>query len=337
MVPDNKGQGFTWEASPIQNIYGPNALANVASRATEESCQTFPSFLVAGPPRTGTSWLHEILRGHVNLPHPTKETRFFDVHFHRGIKWYLAHFPISCAGRPTGEIAPTYFASEQARERIAQTIPGGKLVFVFRNPVERVISLYRVKRAYGMFPWSLEQALDLDGELITSGRYSTALNEWQRLFAKEQILITIYDDLQKDPQAFVDRLADFIGIPRIALSKTQLKRSHSSEAMTQPRNYIATRTATSVADWLKARRLDHMVDAVRRSSLFRLFVGGGKPFSDVPPELLRRLSEIFRPEVDGLEMILGRDLSSWKTARPDTGDFDQSIAQKFCNTTIQTE
>src|SRR5271170_6528478 len=58
-----------------------------------------PSFIVVGPPRTGTTWLHEVLTDHVNLPGPTKETRFFDLHFDRGLNWYLDHFPRAHEGR----------------------------------------------------------------------------------------------------------------------------------------------------------------------------------------------------------------------------------------------
>src|SRR5579862_2208043 len=85
-----------------------------------------PSFFIVGPPRTGTSWLHEILRRHAVLPFPTKETRFFDCHFHRGIEWYRAHYPRERATLPVGEIAPTYFASREARERMAQVVPGAR-------------------------------------------------------------------------------------------------------------------------------------------------------------------------------------------------------------------
>jgi hypothetical protein len=87
-------------------------------------------------------------------PSPTKETRFFDNHFDRGLEWYHAHFLTSTEDRLVGEVAPTYFASNQARERIAKTIPHAKVVCIFRDPVERVVSLYRLKRAYGMIPWS---------------------------------------------------------------------------------------------------------------------------------------------------------------------------------------
>jgi hypothetical protein len=86
-----------------------------------------PNFFVIGPPRTGTSWLHTILKERVLLPSPTKETRFFDVHFHRGTRWYLAHYHSAEMTRPRGEIAPTYFASGLACERIARAIPQAKV------------------------------------------------------------------------------------------------------------------------------------------------------------------------------------------------------------------
>jgi hypothetical protein len=40
-----------------------------AHHATSE---ILPSFFIVGPPRTGTTWLHEILRWHTVLPYPTK-------------------------------------------------------------------------------------------------------------------------------------------------------------------------------------------------------------------------------------------------------------------------
>ena len=62
-----------------------------------------PTFIGVGPPRTGTTWLDKILRGHVNLPARQKETLFFDVRYERGIHWYLRHFKNRRPGVPTGE------------------------------------------------------------------------------------------------------------------------------------------------------------------------------------------------------------------------------------------
>ena len=43
----------------------------------ETSTLKLPSFLVVGPPRTGTSWVHEVLADHANLPDPTKGNAVF--------------------------------------------------------------------------------------------------------------------------------------------------------------------------------------------------------------------------------------------------------------------
>ena len=272
-----------------------------------------PSFIVVGPPRTGTSWLHKILAPHTVLPSPSKETRFFDLHFHRGIEWYSWHFRRRGTG-PMGEIAPTYFASAEARRRIAETIPAARIVFIFRHPIERIVSLYRLKLAYGMLRCSFREALLRDPELIDSGMYSTRLSGWRELFPDRQLLVTIYDDLLSDPQAFANRIAAFIGLPGITISQSQLKRVYSSEQMTRPRSYLATRTAGVFADWCKSRRLDRLVASVRESALIHLFLGGGKSFPSISPATLHGLAEIFRPEVDALESQLGLNLENWKSA-----------------------
>lgn len=273
-----------------------------------------PSFFVIGPPRTGTSWLHEVLSTRVYLPNPTKETRFFDTHFWRGLAWYYGHFRANDI-RQVGEVAPTYFSCDDARERIARLVPSAKIVCIFRDPVDRVFSLYRLKRAYGMIPWSFEEALEKDPELMESGKYATYLKKWLRTFGRSQILATVFDDLREQPQAYVDRFAEFTGIDRFQLGESELKKIHSSEMMTHPRNYRRTRSATLLADWLKARQLDSVVALARKSSLVKYLVGGGRPFARPAPELSAWLYEYFRPEVEALEDLLGRDFSAWKQGR----------------------
>lgn len=272
-----------------------------------------PSFIVVGPPRTGTSWLHKVLEPYATLPSPSKETRFFDLHYHRGPAWYDWHFPRDRRG-PMGEIAPTYFASMETRGRIAETLPGAKIIFIFRNPVERAVSLYRLKCAYGMFRWSFDEALRKDPELINSGLYWSHLSGWQKCFPDEQLLVSFYDDLVSDPQAFVNRITDFIGLPPITVSQSQLQREYSSQPMTRPRSYLATRAATRFANWCKSRHLDHLVASVRESALLNIFLGGGESLPSISPSTLADLAGIFRPEVEALESQLGRNLEYWKSA-----------------------
>jgi Sulfotransferase domain len=273
-----------------------------------------PSFFIVGPPRTGTTWLHEVLRHRTILPHTTKETRFFDIHFDKGLRWYQAHYNGSNGRWPVGEIAPTYFASGEACHRIRQLFPAAKIVCIFRNPVERLISLYRVKRAYGIIPWRFEDAVVLDRELIESGRYATHLRAWQQAFGSDQVLATFFDDLREDPQRFVHTLADFIGIPRFTLAAHEIQAIYKSETMSHPRSYRRTHRGIQIADWLKAQHLGRLVATITRSPLRKLFLGGGVPFSPLTQELSQTIFDLFCDEIEQLESMVNRDLSGWKPA-----------------------
>ena len=96
-----------------------------------------------------------------------------------------------------------------------------------------------MKRAYGMIPWSFEEAVLCDAELMESSGYASHLQEWQRAFGSEQVLPTFYDDLRDDPQGYVGALSDFIGVPRFMLKKIELRAIHASETMTIPGTTIA--------------------------------------------------------------------------------------------------
>lgn len=280
-------------------------LANVESRK-------LPSFFVVGPPRTGTSWLHTVLSQSAWLSHPTKETRFFDKNFERGLGWYTAHYKRAVGERTVGEIAPTYFASPSARDRIAKLIPGAKIVCTFRNPVDRVLSLYRLKRAYGWIQWTFEDALTRDPELMESSRYADHLKGWLQVFGPSQVMATVHDDMEADPQGYLDKLVDFVGAKRIQLQPNQVHRVLASDTMTQPRSYYWTRGALWLAEWSKSRRLDGVVATAKRIGAIRFFVGGGPAFPEISIPQRHRLREMFRPEVDKLEGMLNRDLSAWK-------------------------
>jgi hypothetical protein len=271
-----------------------------------------PSVFIIGPPRTGTSWLHEILRRHIVLPQHTKDTRFFDVHFYRGLEWYRGHFPKSDGTREAAEVAPTYFASPPACDRIKQSIPTARIICIFRHPVERIVSLYRLRRAFGMIPWDFEEALIRDAELIESSRYATHLRRWQQAFGPERVLPTFYDDLRDDPQAYVDLLADFVGMPRFTLAPWELHAMHASESMTHPRSYSWTHRGTLVADWLKARRFGSLIAMINGSPVRKLFLGGGKRFSPPSPTIAATICELLRDEISDLEHMVNRDLSAWK-------------------------
>ena len=63
-------------------------IANENARGADVG--RLPRFLLVGPPRTGTTWLHGVLYHRACLPERTKETHFFDMFYHKGLDWYRA-------------------------------------------------------------------------------------------------------------------------------------------------------------------------------------------------------------------------------------------------------
>lgn len=283
-----------------------------ADPVSADSPVPLPSFFLVGPPRTGTTWLHEVLSRRMILPTPIKETRFFDVHYHRGLKWYRAHYSPTSLFPLVGEIAPTYFASVDARTRIVQIIGRPKIACIFREPMARIESLYRVKCAYGKIRGSFEQALLQDPELLESSRYATHLKAWQNAVGKDRVLALVYDDLCERPQIFLDTLADFIGLERLVLEPSEIQRVRASAGMTRPRSFYRTRSAILLSNWCKCRGLYKIVAAIRNSPLNKFCLGGGSPFPPLSPSSRAKLYELLRPEIDELEILLQRDLGSWK-------------------------
>ena len=277
------------------------------------SALRLPDFIGIGPPRTATTWLHEILSDHVGLPLGVKETDFFIWQYDKGLKWYAAHFRDCPTNRPIGEFSPNYFVGAQAPERIARDIPACKIICTFRDPVERTYSHYRKMREGEYFSGSFEECLQERPRVVEWSKYATYLSAWLQYFSKENILVLIQDDLKANAQGFLDRVCDFIGIPGIEVSNSPSKDKLVNAIPSLPRNPRLARAARIIRDRLQKRGSYTTVNLLKRTGIRNLLFSGGPSFEPLRPETATRLREFFRPEVEALEEMLERDLTRWKT------------------------
>lgn len=275
-----------------------------------------PDFIGVGPPRTATTWLHETLSGHVGLPEGVKETDFFVWQYNKGLEWYAAHFRNCPPGLPTGEFSPNYFVPAHARERIAKDIPGCKIICTLRDPVERTYSHYRKMREGEYFSGSFEECLEKRPDVLRWSKYGSYVSAWRQHFSKENVLVLIQDDLKANPQAFLDQTCDFIRISRIQLANSTSKDKMVNAIPNLPRNPRLARVARRVRDGFQKRGNYTMVNLLKSTGIRDLLFSGGPAFEALHPETDARLREFFRPEVEALEEMLGRDLTAWKTVRP---------------------
>ena len=275
------------------------------------SSSRLPDFFFVGPERTASAWLHKVLEGHVCLPKGVKETRFFDQHWAKGLNWYLWHYRHTRPGTVIGEIAPTYFQSRAARERIAKAAPQCRIICALRDPVARIYSLYRILRKYSVIMEPFEESLRKYPWIIELGRCERHLVDWFERFNHDRVQVLIFDDLEADPQGFLHSICRFLAIPEIPLDRSaKLDRVNTAERA--PRSAGLAKFARIARERLRAHRQHGIVNFWKRTPLWELCFSGGEEFGPIDSGVREHLKTFFRPEVDALENLLGRDLSKWK-------------------------
>ncbi len=211
-----------------------------------------PDFICIGAPRSGTSWLYEVLSRHpaIWLP-PIKELHYFDqpsgkeryyshlrtrmisafwvkhplsrfdlTYFlgRRSDAWYCSLFePARRRGLVTGEITPAYSILDEPSLRHLHALnPQVKLIFIMRDPVMRAWSaVMKMRRKHGLagLP-DVDEAIRYAREPAVWRRtsYVENIERIERVFDREQIFYGFFDDLTRAPNAFVDKLLAFLGV-----------------------------------------------------------------------------------------------------------------------------
>jgi len=281
--------------------------------------QRLPEVIGVGPPRTATTWLYEVLKGHVGFPRGVKETDFFLRYYDKGIGWYRALFQDCPPARPAVELCPTYFVSDEARQRIAREIPQCKIIVTLRDPVARLHSHYRLLRREGWLrDVTFEEIVNshLQGakglRMFDVSRYAFHLRRWQAAFGKDRVLVAFHDDLEDDAQKFIGDICAFIGIPEIDLAASPLTGERVNTITNAPRSRKLAKAVRTAMFRLRAHKLYGTINWWDRTWLWRLVFEGGEKFPGFDSALERRLRERFRSEVAALETLTGRDLSHWK-------------------------
>ncbi|MFI5843400.1 sulfotransferase [Catenuloplanes sp. NPDC051500] len=211
-----------------------------------------PSFLIAGGQRCGTTSLYRALAEHPAVLKAVlhKGVHYFDTSYDRGLNWYRGHFPRQSAGRrvterygapaQTFESSPYYLYHPQAASRIAQDLPGVRLIALVRDPVERAYSQHAHElargfeqepsfgRALALEPSRLhreEQRLAEDPEYYSfshqhhayraRGEYARYLDQVACHIPREQILVVESERFFADPEQVYDRVLDFLELPHL--------------------------------------------------------------------------------------------------------------------------
>lgn len=179
-----------------------------------------PAYLLIGAMKSGTTSLFEDITRHSGIHSPTikepgdlcNERVLTDA----GMRDYARVFAGVKPGQWIGEATPRYTrypliqgVPERARHVFG---PSLRLIFIGRDPVERLRSHYRHEVQRGNLHCSLLQALEVDPALKAVSRYDDQLEQWLAVFPRNQLLVLDMQDYINEPQKVVHRVWTFLGL-----------------------------------------------------------------------------------------------------------------------------
>lgn len=299
----------------------------------KQTKMNLPGFLFVGAPKCGTASLFEILDQHPDIfLAMVKEVHFFDDdrRYERGLAWYSEQFRGRKREQAVGEITPEYMFYDHVPKRIYDDLGSEvKLIFIFRNPVDRAYSEYLHNHRKGMLDVdSFEEALQLEFRspelpffekryfsFISKGLYAKYVERFLEYFPRENLLFLVFEeDFVADRQETINRIQDFVGVRRFALdldvrrNKTVIPKYkaiyrfvYSAGFRRWVRRMIPFAKLRKRTKWLLNELLRSRQDAPPVSGALR-------------QEMLERY---FLADIHKLEMILNRDLSLWYKPSPE--------------------
>ena len=283
-----------------------------------------PDFFIVGAGKCGTTALYTYLREHALVFMPAvKEPSFFapdimgDRRPIRTMQDYLNLFGPAGPAKRIGEASTTYFVSKSAPVQIKAFAPDAKIIIMLRSPVEKIYARFSEGRLNGReHNPSFEAALGAERKegpsigvgYMESARYLDKVQRYFHVFGRENVHIIIYDELVQNPSGAYEGVLRFLGLP--------------SDGRTTFPVINANHRARSVA---LQQFLDHPPKALRklvvaalpralRSHLRMLVVNRNLVYETrqpMSPELCVQLKREFRADVDGLGVLIGKDLSHW--------------------------
>ncbi len=263
-------------------------------------------FMLIGAQKAGSTSLSHQLSQHPQISFcKHKEPDFFSTtrDWESGLTDYHALFE-QRPERLYGEGSTTYTwipEYPQTAWKIHAYNPNVKLMYMMRQPVERVISHYthHLLRARTLFPG--EREVFEVPTYINHSRYGMQLRPYLELFPKQNTLLLIFEEYILQPMQTLYRVADFLGIDRHGFDGVDLSPQYQSLERTGD---------TQIKKWLTpfSRIFPVRVrNALRGPFVYKLM--SRIEFSEPTKRLLWRFLE---DDVRAVEEMMGRSIDLWR-------------------------
>ncbi len=280
-----------------------------------------PNFLIIGTQKAATSWLARCLGEHPDVfMFDEKEIHFFNHRFEEGLTWYEQHFRDYSNQVAVGEATPGYISHPDAPDRIQATLGNEiKLIASLRHPVDRAYSAFGQYLRRGEVPPDTDfRTLFLQEDqfgLRSRGDYLANLKRYLTYFPRENLLILIYEEFKKDDHKAIRDCLDFLEVDsQFVPQSLKVKVNKGTDQRLFHGQAIALRRYVAVKIKQLPKSIREPVLEVGRHT-FKEFILKQLPkqnsYKPLDHELRQELLQVFMPDINQLEDLIGKDLSVW--------------------------
>jgi hypothetical protein len=266
--------------------------------------------------KAGTTSLHAYLSLHPEIfMSAEKEPRFFteEWNWHRGLEWYEAQFPEPATIR--GESTPDYTKFPEIRnvpKRIRSVIPDVRLIYLVRDPIDRIVSHYVDAYSFGRVHGTLEEELaNFDCHFVNCSKYYMQLEQYLDYFDPESILVLVSEELWNDRRTTLQSVFRFLGVDEsFTAPEWQATHYRGQDLRRKTRfGYGLLGLAEVVRSSPLRRYLPRRLMAPVRA--FNALTARPIERPGIDESVRAELAEYLREDVDKLRRFTGRQFEKW--------------------------
>lgn len=276
-----------------------------------------PNLIIIGAMKCATTSLHYYLGLHPQISmSKSKELDFFvlERNWPKGKAWYESNFKAEAKVR--GESSPNYAICQVFRgvpERMHALIPDAKLIYMVRDPLERMISHYLHEYTRGAEHRPAAEALGdaANNRYLYRSLYYQQLRRYLGYFPKANIMVLTQEDLYEARRDTLRKVFNFLDVdPNFDCPKFSSLKHTSAYKRRKNRVGLLLERRLGNADRGALGRLPTRVRGYAEKLIYLPFSYGIKRPA-LPACVRQKLIDRFAADVDCLRAHTGRDFESW--------------------------
>lgn len=280
-----------------------------------------PNFIIAGVMKSGSTSIYHYISQHPQIFMPSeKEPDYFNYNYSKGEEWYLSLFNDVNHEKAIGEASVRMFNMYDALKKLKKFNPDIKLIFIFRNPVERVFSNYMYDLSKGLIrPHENFSEIIRDKSwrwyngYVDLGHYYKHCCFIEKLFPKENILYTFHDNLKSNPLSYCKSIFTFLEVNDSFIPTANMQHNTTVYPNSISQLKIAYKVWEPMRNIIVNSKLKFVLDKTlyfRGKIKDRLFYNKGQVLSMLPDDRTF-LIDLYSESIDKLQHKLETDLSHW--------------------------